>query len=291
MMKIKKIIKWFFIMLGILVLLLIGLIVLIEMKIIKIPKEPIPILKNTQFDKIEEWYDVSKKCPMIKAKYTFDGLNGIGYYEQQKLKAEQLFNEQASLETAAKEKNLQSYLNSRMIDSNLVPNNPELDNLSQKIMKNRDELIEINQKLVLDRLQSQPEPPNLACYIKDRHPFDRWNKDGVTYDMTTANGFKFSSFDTNIDSYLYVYVNFKKQQHKGPGGNYLILEYQGPKHFLTEDQDYYLGRARVDDADFKLTNFYLHFNPVRRTLSLFKNKHHNNKADEAEYLSKTNNDW
>ncbi|MDV3201453.1 MAG: hypothetical protein Q8872_01075 [Candidatus Phytoplasma australasiaticum] len=269
---------------------MIGFIVLTEMKIIKIPKEPIPILKNTQFDNIEEWYDDYKKCQMIKAKYTFDGLNGIGYYEQQKLKAEQLFKERDLLEKEAQEKNLQSYLNSRMIGSNLIPNNPELDNLSQKIMKNRDELIKINQKLVLDRLQSQPEPPNLVCYIKDRHPFDRWNEDGDTYNHTTLNGFKHSSFDTKNDSYLHYYVNFKKQQHEGPGGNCLILEYQGPKHFLTEDQDYYLGRARVEDTNFKLTDFHLHFNPVRKTLSLYQDKHHNNKVKEAKYLPKTNND-
>ncbi|MDV3166481.1 MAG: hypothetical protein Q8807_02240 ['Waltheria sp.' little leaf phytoplasma] len=96
------------------------------------------------------------------------------------------------------------------------------------------------------------------------------------------------------DSYLHYYVNFvnfKKQQHEGPGGNCLILEYQGPKHFLTEDQDYYLGRDRVDDADFELTDFRLHFNPVRQTLSLFKDKHNNDKVKEAENNKKTNSDW
>ncbi|WP_320411901.1 hypothetical protein [Candidatus Phytoplasma fabacearum] len=168
-----------------------------------------------------------------------------------------------------------------MIGSNLIPNNPELDNLSQKIMKNRDELIKINQKLVLDRLQSQPEPPNLVCYIKDRHPFDRWKKDGDTYNHTTLNGFKYSFFDKKDDSQLYLYIRIKKQQHEGPGGNYLILEYQGPKHFLTEDQDYYMGEAFVHNVDFKLTDFHLHFNPVRKTLFLFKDKHNNDKVKEA----------
>ncbi|WP_341833747.1 hypothetical protein M33023_02780 [Candidatus Phytoplasma asteris] len=32
----------------------------------------------------------------------------------------------------------------------------------------------------------------------------------------------------------------KKQKHKGPGGNNLIVKYKGPKHFLQEDKDYYL---------------------------------------------------
>ncbi|MDO8030256.1 hypothetical protein OC709_01905 ['Planchonia careya' phytoplasma] len=96
-----------------------------------------------------------------------DGRNRNSYYKKKKQKVEPLFKKQDLLEKEVKEKNLQSYLNSRIIDSNLVPNNPELDNLSQKIMKNRDELIKINQKLVLDRLQSQPEHANLVFYIKD----------------------------------------------------------------------------------------------------------------------------
>ncbi|MDO8059410.1 effector, partial ['Crotalaria aegyptiaca' phytoplasma] len=42
------------------------------------------------------------------------------------------------------------------------------------------------------------------------------------------------------------------------------------------------------DSNFELTNFHLHFNPVRKTLSLYQDKHHYDKAQEAEYLSRTN---
>ncbi|MDV3166577.1 MAG: hypothetical protein Q8807_02840 ['Waltheria sp.' little leaf phytoplasma] len=261
------------------------------MNIIKLPKQEIPSIKETTCETVAEWYDDNKKCTMIKVKYTFDGLNGVGYYEQQKLKAEQLFKERDLLEKEAQEKNLQSYLNRRMIDINAVPNNPELDHLSQKIMKNRDELIKINQKLVLERLQNQLEPSNLACYIKDRYPFDRWNEDGDTYDRTTLNGFNSAYFIKKDDSQLYLYIRIKKQQHEGPGGNCLILEYQGPKHFLTEDQDYYLGEAFVHNADFKLTDFHLHFNPVRKTLSLYQDKHHNDKVKEAENNKRVSSNW
>ncbi|GAK74307.1 uncharacterized protein OYV_08120, partial ['Chrysanthemum coronarium' phytoplasma] len=83
MFNIKKIIKWVFIVLGILLFLLIGFIVLTEIEIIKLPKEEIPILKETAFENIEEWDDLNSGLKMIKAKYTFDGLNGIGYYQQQ----------------------------------------------------------------------------------------------------------------------------------------------------------------------------------------------------------------
>ncbi len=83
---IKKIIKWFFIILGVLLFLLIGFFVLTEMNIIKLPELPkkeISSIKETNFENIEEWHDNNNKCTMIKAKYTFDGLNGIGYYEKQ----------------------------------------------------------------------------------------------------------------------------------------------------------------------------------------------------------------
>ncbi|MDO8057629.1 effector, partial ['Gossypium sp.' phytoplasma] len=85
MFNIKKIIKWVLIILGLLSCLLIGFLVLTEMNIIKLPetKTEIPSIKETKFENVEEWYDDDKKCTMIKAKYIFDGLNGIGYYQQQ----------------------------------------------------------------------------------------------------------------------------------------------------------------------------------------------------------------
>ncbi|GAK74309.1 MAG: hypothetical protein QS2022_1170 [Candidatus Phytoplasma asteris] len=129
-------------------------------------------------------------------------------------------------------------------------------------------------KLVENRRELQKEPSNLVCYIKELHPFDRWNKDGDTYNHTTLNGFNSAHFYTKDDSYLDNYVNFEKHEHKGPGYNYLILKYKGPKYFLEDDKDYYLGRAFVHNSDFELTNFHLHFNPVRKTLSLYQDKHH-----------------
>ncbi|MHA0849852.1 MAG: hypothetical protein ACVC7N_4060 [Candidatus Phytoplasma australasiaticum] len=239
---IKKIIKWVLIVLGLLSCLLIGFLVLTEMNIIKLPetKTEIPSIKETKFENVEEWYDDDKKCTMIKAKYIFDGLNGIGHYQQQVQDKKGSFN-------------------------NILTSQ--------------------------ERLKIQKEPTNLVCYIKDRHPFDRWNKDGDTYNHTTLNGFETASFDKEDDSQLYLYVKFEKQQNKGPGGNYLILKYRGPKHFLEDDKDYYLGEAFVHDDNFELTDFHLHFNPVRKTLSLYQDKHNHDKAKEAKYLSRTNNDW
>ncbi|MFR0367900.1 hypothetical protein [Candidatus Phytoplasma palmae] len=64
---------------------MVGFFFLTAMKIIKLPKEEIPILKETKFETIDRWYDDNKKCTMIKTKQTFDALNKVGYYQQQKL--------------------------------------------------------------------------------------------------------------------------------------------------------------------------------------------------------------
>ncbi|WP_268850023.1 effector [Candidatus Phytoplasma rubi] len=240
---IKKIIKWFFIILGILLFLLIGFFVLTEMNIIKLPELPkkeIPSIKETKFENIDEWYDDNKKCTMIKAKYTFDGLNGIGYYQQQ---------------------------------------------LQEKKGSHND--ISIAQ----DRLEKQKEPSNLVCYIKDRYPFDRWNNRGLTYEETSINGFKFSHFDTEIDSQLNLYIKLEKQFKENSSGNCLILKYKGPKHLLDADKDYYLGRAWLENSEFKNEDFNLHFNPVRKTLSLYQGKHNNDKTKEAKYNKRTSSDW
>ncbi|PQP79484.1 effector [Candidatus Phytoplasma phoenicium] len=231
MFNIKKIIKWFFIISGILLFLFIGWIVLTEMEIIKLPKEEIPILNETKADIKDEWEETDHRGrtqSMIEIHYTFDGLNGIGYYQQQ--------------------------------------------------LANKDKIGSFQFMNIQKLIELQKEPSNLACYIKDRHPFDRWNKRGLTYDRTTLNGFNSAVFDKKDDSQLYLYVRFEKQQHEGPGNNSLILKYKGPKHFLEYDKDYYLGEAFVHDANFKLTHFHLHFNPVRKTLSLYQNKHNNDKA-------------
>ncbi|WP_308705544.1 hypothetical protein ['Fragaria x ananassa' phyllody phytoplasma] len=133
MIKIKKIIKWFFLIIIFIVAAFIGFIILTETGVIKIPKKPIPFLKETEINKIREWEedDHNGRTNMIEVHYKFDGLNGIGYYHQQ---------------------------------------------LNDKTNKSSFEIMTIQ-----ERLQSQPEPSNLAIFIKNRHPFDCWNKDGDTY--------------------------------------------------------------------------------------------------------------
>ncbi|WP_052177946.1 hypothetical protein [Chrysanthemum yellows phytoplasma] len=73
---------------------------------------------------------------------------------------------------------------------------------------------------------------------------------------------------------------FEKQLNEGQGVNYLILKYKNPKHFLENDKYYCIGRVFVHDANFKLTDFQLHFNP-KKTLSIFQDKHKNDKTKKV----------
>ncbi|GAK74223.1 ATP-dependent Zn protease ['Chrysanthemum coronarium' phytoplasma] len=105
------------------------------------------------------------------------------------------------------------------------------------------------------------------------------------------NEFEFSSFDTKNDSHLHYYINFEKQFKEESSGNCLILKYKGPKYLIEKDKDYYLGCAHVSNSNFKLTNFHLHFNPKRKTLSLYQDKHNKDKVKEAENNKRTSDDW
>ncbi|MDC9032312.1 effector, partial [Columbia Basin potato purple top phytoplasma] len=78
--------KWFFIILGLLLCLLIGFFFLTS-DTYKLPKKEIPVFKETKVDIKEEWKETDltkgRTQSMIKIHYTFDDLNGIGYYQQQ----------------------------------------------------------------------------------------------------------------------------------------------------------------------------------------------------------------
>ncbi|MDV3166637.1 MAG: AAA family ATPase, partial ['Waltheria sp.' little leaf phytoplasma] len=233
----------------------------------------------------------------ISVNFTFDGLNGINYYPR---RYSQISSELANLHqqlTKIHQENQISQLEQELAILKQTPDKYQqtIQDKTQEIidLKNHlkslqadEEILRKELKLVENRLQNQPEPSNLACYIKDRYPFDCWNDQGLPCTHFPINDFEYSQFDKEIDSYLYIYIKIEKQFRKDADGNCLMLKYNGPKYLIEEDKDYYLGRARVPDSNSKSTNFHLHFNPVRKTLSLYQDKHHNNKIEEAEYLTR-----
>nr|KAB8122758.1 hypothetical protein F2B49_00830 [Candidatus Phytoplasma sacchari] len=61
-----------------------------------------------------------------------------------------------------------------------------------------------------------------------------------------------------------------------PGHVWFI--YQGPQYLLDEDKDYYIGKANLPyDPNNQIgtdstKEYHLHFNPVRKTLSVYTEK-------------------
>ncbi|GLH60942.1 hypothetical protein PAWBP_6800 [Paulownia witches'-broom phytoplasma] len=237
-----------------------------------------------------QYLDKPKDETKIECCYTFDGLNGINYYNLHYSQIQTELNNINQQLTKIHQENKIPQLEQELVTLNQTPDKYEqtIKDKNQKIIdiKNKlktlltqEERLRKELKLVENRRETQKEPSNLTNYIKDRHPFDRWNKDGT---LAGFNAFENSHFDTKHESYLHYYINFEKQQHKGPGFNHLILKYQGPKHILDDDKDYYLGEAFVQNSKKELTDFHLHFNPKRKTLSLYQDKHNNDKDEEAE---------
>ncbi|MDO8059403.1 AAA family ATPase, partial ['Crotalaria aegyptiaca' phytoplasma] len=230
--------------------------------------------------------------------YTFDRLNGINYYQ---LRYAQISAELKDIHqqlTKIHQENKISQLEQEIATLKQTPEkyaqtikdkNQEIMDIKNnlKTFQAREESLRKELKLVENRRELQKEPTNLANYIQEGYPFDRWNDLGLDYQRVPLNDFEHSHFDMKDGSHLYSNIKFEKQFHSDAYGNCLILKYNGPKYLLEEDKDYYLGRAFVSDSNFELTNFHLHFNPVRKTLSLYQDKHHYDKAQEAEYLSRT----
>ncbi|QKX95094.1 AAA family ATPase [Candidatus Phytoplasma asteris] len=233
-----------------------------------------------------QYLDKPKDETKIETNFTFDSLNGINYYNRRYSQIQTELNKINQQLTKIHQENKISQLEQELVTLKQTPDkyeqtikdkNQEIIDIKNnlKTFQTKEESLRKELKLVENRRELQKEPSNLACYIKDLYPFDRWNNRGLTYEETSINGFKFSRFDTEDDSQLYLYVRLEKQFKENSSGNCLILKYKGPKYFLGDDKDYYLGRARVSNSNFESTNFHLHFNPVRKTLSIYQDKHHN----------------
>ncbi|WP_252861498.1 AAA family ATPase [New Jersey aster yellows phytoplasma] len=161
----------------------------------------------------------------IECRYTFDGLNGINYYRQQhsqtKTDLENTTKKLTQIHQANKIPQLEKELTTlnqtpEKYEQTIKDKTQEIINIKNKLqrLKTREEKLRKELKLVENRLNTQPEPSNLAIFIKNRHPFDRWNKDGDTYNHTTLDGFDSASFDAKADSQLYSYINFEKNNTK-----------------------------------------------------------------------------
>ncbi|MBY7576694.1 AAA family ATPase, partial [Candidatus Phytoplasma sp. Tabriz.2] len=116
------------------------------------------------------------------------------------------------------------------------------------------------------------EPTDLPIYIKDLYPFDKWNEP-----LSNRPGHYFNYFHTNN----------KDEDSQFDGGNgvsvarsnhYIKLHYEGPRYLLEEDKDFFMDEVNCptnkkdEDNHIICKTYYLHFNPVKKYLTLYTKK-------------------
>ncbi|AGL90057.1 hypothetical protein SLY_0133 [Strawberry lethal yellows phytoplasma (CPA) str. NZSb11] len=113
------------------------------------------------------------------------------------------------------------------------------------------------------------EPNDIMSFMKN--PFDKWEVKDSRIDF----------FDTFImkhkgdDSY-FGRINFIHNR----SNHYTELEYKGPKWLIEEDKDFFMDEVECHIIDPKdsidpkseMKNYYLHFNPKQRYITLYTKK-------------------
>nr|WP_308738521.1 hypothetical protein [Candidatus Phytoplasma rubi] len=134
-----------------------------------------------------QYLDKPKDETKIECHYTFDGLNGINYYQRRYSQIQSELNNIKNQLTKIHQENKISQLEQELVTLNQTPDkyeqtikdkNQEIIDIKNKLktLPAQEESLRKELKLVENCLETQKEPFNLANYIKDRHPFDRWNK-------------------------------------------------------------------------------------------------------------------
>ncbi|WCA22389.1 hypothetical protein [Candidatus Phytoplasma oryzae] len=125
-------------------------------------------------------------------------------------------------------------------------------------------------KLYQIRIKTQKEPNNILSFIQK--PFSQW------INKYNQDAFYEATFIKTQDSLLFSYLkdfDIKKLIGKDVH-DYLFFRFKGPRYFLEEDKDYYIGKANLNYDEknplIKRKEYHLHFNPVRNTLSVYTHK-------------------
>ncbi|KXT29058.1 ATP-dependent Zn protease domain protein, partial [Candidatus Phytoplasma oryzae] len=134
-----------------------------------------------------------------------------------------------------------------------------------------EEKIKDPDKIILyqHRLQTQKEPTDILPFAKQ--PFNKWRTDANQYAFGSTTFMKGSV----VDSPLTLYIGFMRCEE---ATGVMWFYYDGPQYLLNEDKDYYIGNADLpydpnNQIGFGSTKTYhLHFNPVRKTLSVYTEK-------------------
>ncbi|WBL31311.1 hypothetical protein [Candidatus Phytoplasma sacchari] len=117
------------------------------------------------------------------------------------------------------------------------------------------------------RCQTQKEPTDLLLFINE--PFRKWGKNDIG-----ESWFGSGIVQINEETIFNQYVEYIAcQEFEGC----LWFWYDGPQYILEEDKDYYivdvwLPYNHKNQSDYRYKRYHLYFNPVRKTLSVYKNK-------------------
>ncbi|PQP79477.1 hypothetical protein C6B37_01820 [Candidatus Phytoplasma phoenicium] len=124
-------------------------------------------------------------------------------------------------------------------------------------------------------------PKDLPPFI--REPFNNWY---YTSKMKPYNdsllGLSHSDINYFGNAYFYIDVLSSRDSKFHPNGfvkkdETIEMDYEGPKHLLEKDQDFYINTvqcplAQRTKGDYRTANYYLHFNPVKKYITLYNEK-------------------
>ncbi|CAM11718.1 Conserved hypothetical protein [Candidatus Phytoplasma australiense] len=112
------------------------------------------------------------------------------------------------------------------------------------------------------------EPNDIMPFMKN--PFDKWEHKPSTNDY-------FATFNTGINR---ADSQFQNKLLKDFIDHYMYLNYKGPKWLIEEDKDFFMDEVEchiIDPKDSRfpkdeMKNYYLHFNPKQKYLTLYNKK-------------------
>ncbi|ABC65392.1 ATP-dependent Zn protease [Aster yellows witches'-broom phytoplasma AYWB] len=113
------------------------------------------------------------------------------------------------------------------------------------------------------------EPADLALFVKN--PFDKWYDEGMRVDEFDGFYTKEKQNDSQFGGGNGVRID--------PSNHYIKLKYEGPKHLIEEDKDFFMDEVnctsneRSPEGVLKSKTYYLHFNPKQGYITLYTQKH------------------
>ncbi|WBL31457.1 hypothetical protein [Candidatus Phytoplasma sacchari] len=118
------------------------------------------------------------------------------------------------------------------------------------------------------KINCQKEPDEMLKYELDKKPFKEWEIKTI---FQKINIFDIIKLNKSEDSFLYDQIQKIDINHDNKS---LSIMYKGQKKILENDKDYFICEVEISYV-FWQQKYYLHFNPSRKTLSIYTEKFEN----------------